>query len=276
MTEKGNFTLSVVIPAYNEEKRIGKTLDFITNYLKKQPYNWEILVVDDGSKDKTKEVVMQKKKTNPKIHYLSYGENRGKGYAIKFGVNKAKGDYILFADADNATPFSEIEKLLPFKDEYDIVAGSRYLLKPTPVQSNYFKALFRSLKELLVFLFTGKVPETTIKKKQTWFRQLMSRGGNFLFVLVLGLAYADTRCGFKLFKAKVAKDLFQKITIERWGFDTEVLALARKKGYKAIEVPVEWYDIEGGEINKNPTKEAIKSIKELFIIKWRMLTRRYK
>lgn len=271
-----DFKISIVIPAYNEEKRIGKTLDFICNYLKKQKYDWEILVVDDGSSDRTKEVVLQRKKTCPHLYYLSYGENKGKGYAIKFGVNKAKGDYILFADADNATPFSEIEKLLPYKDEYDIVAGSRYLTKPTPVQQNYLKALLKSLKELLVFLFTGRVPETTIKKKQTWFRQLMSRGGNFLFVLILGLAYADTRCGFKLFKANVAKYLFSKMTINRWGFDTEILAIARKKKYKAIEVPVEWYDVEGGEINKNPLKEAIKSFKELFIIKWKLITGQYK
>lgn len=271
-----NFKISIIIPAYNEEKRIGKTLDFICDYLKKQSYNWEILVVDDGSVDRTKEVVLGKKKTYSFIHYLSYGENRGKGYAIKFGVQKAKGDYILFADADNATPFSEIEKLLPYKDDYDMVVGSRYLKEPTPVQQKYFQALFKSFKELLIFLLTGKVPETTIKKKQTWFRQLMSRGGNFLFVLVLGLAYADTRCGFKLFKSNVAKYLFPKITIERWGFDTEILAIARKKKYKAIEVPVEWYDIEGGEISKSPAKEALKSIKELFVIKWKSMTGKYR
>jgi len=267
--------LSVIIPAYNEEKRIGQTLDFILAYLKNKEFSWEILVVDDGSQDKTIKVVKKRMVLAKNLHLLSYGENRGKGYAIKYGVERARGEYILFADADNATPFYELEKLLPYKDEYDIVMGSRYVLKPKPGELSYWRALGHSLKELIFFIFWGHVPQTTVKKKQSWFRQLMSRGGNLIFVLLLGLGYEDTRCGFKLYKKEVAKKLFSLSRLERWGFDTEILVIARKFRYKVIEVPVEWYDVAGGAISNNPFKEAIKSFKEIFQILWNKWTGKY-
>ncbi len=262
------FKLSIIIPAYNEEKRIGQTLDFICNYLQRQSYRGEILVVDDGSSDRTQEVVQKKMATCRELRLLSYGRNRGKGYAIRYGVRKAKGEYILFADADNATPFEEIEKLLPYKDKYDIVMGSRYITQPKPGELSYLKSLWHSIIELLSFVFLGGVPETTIKKKQSWFRQLMSRGGNLIFVLFLGLGYEDTRCGFKLYRKDVAKRLFSLSRLDRWGFDTEILVIAKKYKYKVIEVPVVWYDVAGGAISKNPFKEAISSFKEIFQILW--------
>lgn len=265
--------LSVIIPAYNEEKRISFTLKVIENYLNKQDYSFEVIVVDDGSTDKTREVVTGstlKPKITPKRN------NRGKGYSIQEGVLMAQGEYILFADADNATPFEQIDKLWPYREEFDIIIGSRYILKPKIGELNYFKSLFHSTKELLSFLFLGKVPETTIKKKQSWFRQLMSRGGNYIFVLFLGLGYEDTRCGFKLFRGSTAKKLFSLSKLERWGFDTEILYLAKKFRCKVIEVPVEWFDTAGGEITKNPIKAAIGSFKEIFQIKWYNISGIYK
>ncbi len=240
-----NIYVSVVIPTYNEEKRIGGTLDIIREYLKKHNFPSEIIIVDDGSTDCTLDIVKEKKKQcSANFQIISYSPNRGKGYAVKSGIKKAKGEYVLFSDADNATPFEEVSKLLAkVKNGYDIAIGSRYI--------------------------TG----SQIKKKQSLFRRFMSRGGNLLFWLILGLKFKDTRCGFKLFKNYVAKHLFSLQKLEKWGFDTEILVLACKYKCKVCEVPVVWYDKSRSQIS--PIYDSLRSFKEIFQIKWNLIRGKY-
>ncbi len=235
--------LSVIIPAYNEEERIGQTLDLVCKYLKKQNFPSEIIVVNDGSKDNTLDVI-KGKRCLAYFQIISYSINRGKGYAIRSGVKKAQGKYILFADADNSTPFEQIKKLqAKIRNDCDIVIGSRY------------------------------ISGGEIKKKQNVIRRFISRGGNLLFWLILGLRFKDTRCGFKLFKSKIAKHLFSLQKLERWGFDTEILVLACKYKYRVAEVPVIWYDKTRSQIN--PFSDSLRSFCEIFQIKWNMIRGKY-
>lgn len=212
--------LSVVIPAYNEEKRIKRTLESIDAYLEKQSYPYEIIVVSDGSCDKTVQVVQEYQKTtveNLKIN--ANPVNRGKGFVVRDGVGQAEGEYILFMDADNATRIEEIEKFWPyFEQGFDLVFGSRY------VQG-------------------AKMPV-----KQPWFRRLAGRMSNILIQILLLPGIHDTQCGFKAFTRDVAHCLFSVSQIDGWGFDFEILALARAWGYKMKEVPVIWYEIAGTKL----------------------------
>ena len=183
--------LSVIIPAYNEGKRIGKTLDRCISYLKKK-YDSEIIVVDDGSTDDTKKIV--KKFKNVKL--ITYGTNQGKGHAVKVGVLNSSGDYILFCDADLSTPIEEAEKLMEYIKKYDVVVASR-ALKNSEVETKIYRKLLGRVFAFFVNLFA--VPE--IK---------------------------DTQCGFKLFRRKCAFDIFNKQKIKGWAFDVEVLFLGKK------------------------------------------------
>ncbi len=229
--------LSVVIPAYNEEKRMPKTLKSVLGFLSVQAYTSEIIVVDDASSDNTydlvKKIDFRKSKTDLKI--LQHAYNKGKGAAVRTGVLASEGDYILFMDADNSTDISEIKKLLPFIKSYNIIIGSRYLNK------------------------------NSVKIKQPLLRRVISRLGNQFIKLFLKLNYADTQCGFKLFEAQTAKKIFSKITINRWGFDIEILFIAKNFGYKVKEVPVDWYDSPNSQLRSG--KAAYNTLKELIKIK---------
>lgn len=229
--------LSVIIPAYNEEKRLPKTLEKVQEYLKKQDYEYEVIVVDDGSSDNTKVVVSDVVKTMPGFRLISYQPNHGKGYAVKTGMLEAKGEWRLLMDADSSTDLSEIEKLEKFKQEFDVIIGSRYLNKDS------------------------------IKVKQPLSRRIVSRLGNLMIRLVLGIKSVDTQCGFKMFSAKATNDIFPLQQIERWGFDMEILAIAIRKKYKIKEVAVDWYDAEGSQVKKGA---AMKTLKELWQIKKNM------
>jgi len=278
--------LSVVIPAYNEEKRLPGTLKKIKTYLEKQSYDWEVLVVNDGSKDRTGELiehfnrspsVAQRHRLSPtqrvraayalgldsasrnlasrpaRVALRAHGlasepngtfrlidnkENHGKGAVVKQGMLEAKGDWRLYMDADNSTDLSEIEKLWPYIKEYEIIAGSRYLKKDS------------------------------IKIKQPLIRRIVSRMGNILIRILLGIHSVDTQCGFKMFSAKATKEIFPLQTMERWGAEMEVWAIARKYGYKIKEVAVDWYDAKGSTVRKSA---AFKTLKELIIIKWNLV-----
>lgn len=234
--------LSVIVPAYNEEKRIPETLKKVRDYLSRQDYDWEVLIVNDGSKDGTGKVVREVIKDWQNFRLIDNELNKGKGGVVKQGMLEAKGDWRLFMDADNSTDISEIEKLWPFKEGHDIIIGSRYLNKDS------------------------------IKIKQPLLRRIVSRFGNWLIRILLGINMVDTQCGFKLFSAKASEDIFPRQTIERWGFDMEILAIARKLGYKIKEVAVDWYDAEGSHVKKGT---AVKSLKELIIIKRNLIKKRY-
>lgn len=240
-----SFEYSIVIPAYNEENRIKSTLLVIDDYIKSANISAEIIVVSDGSKDKTNEVVNS---YIPKIHHLhleSYEKNQGKGFAVKTGINASKGRYILFTDADNSTPIEELENLTNElkKQKSDIAIGSRYLKKSKVVLS------------------------------QSAFRIWIGRTGNRLIRWFLIDNIMDTQCGFKLFKHKCAKEIFALQKIKRFGFDMEALVVAKSLGYKITEVPVSWYNSVQSRVR--PVKDALNTLKELIYIKLNLWGGRY-
>lgn len=223
--------LSVIIPAYNEEKRLPKTLESVFKYLNKQAYAFEVIVVDDGSADKTTQNI---KDFSKDIKIVSYLPNRGKGYAVKTGMLKAIGEWRLFMDADNSTPISEIAKLWPYAKEFDVVIGSRYLDKK-------------------------------ILRKQPLFRRVLSRVANMVIRVLLLPEIQDTQCGFKLFNKKATKIIFPLTSIERWGFDFDVLAIARKKKLKIKEVGICWKDADSSHVRA--AHAALATLKELLKVR---------
>lgn len=225
--------LSVIIPAYNEEKRIGKTLKVVSNFLDKKKISYEILIVDDGSRDKTQEVV--KAINLPHLKILSYGENRGKGYAVYYGVHYAGGKWILFADADNSTPIQQFDSLWAASFDFPVVTGSRYL------------------------------PESRIAVRQGVPRIIMSRLGNILVQLLILPGIKDSQCGFKLFERSAAKNIFARQTIWRWGFDMEILRIAKEQGYKIKEVPIRWLNDDQSRLQSRTV--FVKTLLELLAIK---------
>lgn len=238
--------LSVIIPAYNEEKRLPKTLKEIDKYLKGQPYEYEILVVNDGSRDRTVEVA---KSLIPKIKNLKvigYEKNQGKGYAVRFGMLEAKGDFRLFTDADNSTSINQIEKIWPeFEKGFDIVIGSRDV--------------------------KGAVSDPS----QPWIRKIiLGEGFKLLRKIVVGLwGIKDTQCGFKGFKKKVVEDIFPRCQINRFAFDPEILVIARKMGYKIKEVPVYW---KNDPESKVKPKWIVNMAIDLLKTRWNLIRNKYK
>lgn len=230
--------LSIVIPAYNEEGRnLIDTLQKVEDFLGSQSYEAEVVIVNDGSKDKTEEVTKDWIGKRPNFRLVSYQPNQGKGYAVKTGMLQAKGEWRLFMDADSSTDISEFKKLWEETKNFQVIIGSRYLEKDS------------------------------IKEKQPLFRRVVSRGGNLLIRVLLGLKLTDTQCGFKLFSAKAAKEIFPLQTVNRWGFDMEILSIANKKGYKIKEVPVIWYNAGESRVS---TKMTFATLKELWAIRKRM------
>lgn len=200
------FSLSIIIPAFNEEDSIGKSLDQIVSFLSKQDFNFEIIVINDGSKDNTNQIVKQKSG----VKLITLEENKGKGFAVKTGVLEASNNFILFMDADHAIP---INYILDFKNEisnYDIVIGSKYLNQT----ENY-----------------------------PFYRKVVGKVFSFLKYVITGLKIKDTQCGFKLFRSEVAKDLFSLSQITGWCFDVEILLLSRMKNYSVKEQAIKLSDI---------------------------------
>ena len=210
--------LSLIVPAYNEAKRLPATLERIVEYLALRDFSYELVVVDDGSRDATREVVRDFAATRPGIRLESYDDaegrplNRGKGYAVRHGVLSAQGRDILFSDADLSTPIEEMEKLLPpiSRGDCDITIASRGL------------------------------PESDLAIHQPWYREWMGRTFNKFVQRVIETDIVDTQCGFKAFRGEVAKKLFSLAQIDGFGFDTEILFLAHKFGYRVRELPVTW------------------------------------
>lgn len=233
-------SISVVIPVYNEEKRIKKSLERIVDYLGSFCRDYEIIVVDDGSTDETVKVIEEVLKDRFRVIKLQ--ENRGKGYAVKRGMLAARYDYVLFSDADLSTPIEEIEKLAEFIGEYDIVIGSR--------------AMHGSDVEI----------------HQPKFKEFLGRVGNKLIQLMLLPGIQDTQCGFKLFRRKSIA-VFEKQTIDRWGFDFEILWIARKMGLKVKEVPVHWINDFATKVSGFST--YVNTFMELVKIKLNSITNKY-
>ncbi|PIU68690.1 MAG: glycosyl transferase [Armatimonadetes bacterium CG07_land_8_20_14_0_80_40_9] len=228
--------LSIVIPAYNEEKRIGDSLRKIKEYLNKESYSYEIIVVDDGSKDETVKKVEDITKEWEDIYVLKNEKNQGKGYSVRRGILSAKGEYILFSDADLSTPIEEVERLINFlKEGYDLAIGSRAL------------------------------KDSKIRIHQPYYRELMGRFFNFFVQVLLFKGIKDTQCGFKVFRREVAKELFSQQKIDGFSFDVEILYLAHKFNYKIKEVPVVWLNSKVSRVN--PLKHSLQMFKELLRIR---------
>ena len=218
-------SLSVVIPSYNEEKRLPATLERVAEYLRAGAYRGaEILVVNDGSSDRTaaiaREAGSKLARDDLQIHIVDNPGNRGKGYSVRHGAGKASGEWVLFSDADLSAPIEECDKLFAAvaEGDFDGAIGSR--------------GLDRSL----------------IGIHQPLLREAMGRLFNVAVRLIAGLSFADTQCGFKLFSRRAAARIFAAQRLERFGFDVEILYLARKFGFRVAEVPVRWDDVEGTKV----------------------------
>ncbi|MCX7909561.1 MAG: glycosyltransferase family 2 protein [Ignavibacteria bacterium] len=228
-----NELVSLVIPVYNEEDRIVSTLEKVWNYLDTHNYHFEIVVVDDGSKDNTLEKLQQFKN---QVKVISYYPNRGKGAAVRTGMLSSKGKFRIFSDADLSTPIYEIEKLLEkLKGGADICIGSR------------------ALDPLL------------IKEHQPFYREFMGKMFNKFVQLIVFKGIEDTQCGFKGFTDKAAELVFSKSKIDGFSFDVEILFLAKKAGLRIEQVAVEWYNDKRTKVH--PIKDSVNMFIELLKIK---------
>lgn len=239
-------SLSIIIPAYNEQSRLPATLGRIAGYMQNAGWNrWEIIVVDDGSSDGTAQVAAEAHDNNARVRLLSNPGNRGKGYAVRHGMIDSKMDWCLLTDADLSTPIEELEKL------WDAVKNG-----DTPVAIGS-RALDRSL----------------IGVHQPGFRETAGKLFNLVMQTFTGLRIRDTQCGFKLFRGDVAKSVFARQQIERFGFDAEALFVAQKLGFRIAEIPVRWDHVEGSKIGM---LNGAKSFIELAAIRWYQLTGKYR
>jgi glycosyltransferase involved in cell wall biosynthesis len=237
-------TYSIVIPAYNEGARLGPTLEKVLGYVHSQQWNAEVIVVNDGSRDNTAEIVRTFAAKDPTLRLVENPGNRGKGYSVRNGMLNARGRIVLFSDADLSSPIEESGKLFAALDAgADIAIGSRWLRAETQTQ------------------------------RQPLHRQLIGRIFNLLLRLTLGLKFKDTQCGFKAFKQPAEQAIFPLQKIERWGFDPEILFLARKLGFKVQEIPVVWGHSGGARIN--PLIDGSRMFFEMLHIRWNDLSGKY-
>ncbi len=238
--------LSVIIPAYNEQNRIAPTLLDVDSWLSKQEFDYEILVVNDGSTDKTKEVVQKISQTSPKVKLIDNFKNQGKGAVVRQGMLTAKGQWRLFMDADNSTTIDHFEKMLPLiKQDYDVVIGSR--------DSKDVKGAKQAVK-------------------QSWLKRLFGNLGNLVIQIVAVPGIWDTQCGFKAFSQEAAQEIFSRSLIKKWGFDVEALFLARKLGYKIGIIPVYWKNDPNSHVS---WKGYLISFKEVFQIRFNYWQKKY-
>jgi glycosyltransferase involved in cell wall biosynthesis len=234
-------SISIIIPAYNEEKRLPSTLSTVKTYLASGHWEFsEVVVVDDGSRDQTAGVAR-----DAGARVIQNPGNRGKGYSVRNGMLNAKGDWALFSDADLSAPIDELEKLWVAvqKDGAKAAIGSR--------------ALDRSL----------------IGVHQPAFRENMGRVFNLLMRLETGLPFRDTQCGFKLFEAAAAREIFKRQRLDGFGFDVEVLFIAKRLGYRTLEIPVRWNDVAGTKVSM---VSGAKGFLDPLKVRWNGLSGKYR
>jgi dolichyl-phosphate beta-glucosyltransferase len=240
----GNFDLSIIIPSYNEEARLPETLRRIAEYLPTLGLRTEVLVVDDGSMDRTAAVAESFRGKLSGLRVLSNGPNRGKGYSVRHGMLESQGDLVLFTDADLSAPIEESNKLLSaLNNGYDVAIGSR--------------AMDRSL----------------ISTHQSIFREFAGIIFNKIVRIVLRLPFVDTQCGFKAFRRERTQIIFEQQRIEGFGFDPELLYLARHHGLRAIEIPVRWGHSSATTVNM--MGDSLKMFVDIFTIRWNSMSGRY-
>ncbi|MGE0406173.1 MAG: dolichyl-phosphate beta-glucosyltransferase [Candidatus Korobacteraceae bacterium] len=236
---------SIVIPAYNEQERIGASLETLLAHISRRRWRAEVLVVNDGSTDGTAEIVARIARHNPGVKLLQNPGNRGKGYSVRHGLQMASGDLVLFTDADLSTPIHEADKLFAaLENGADVAIGSRWMESRLQTQ------------------------------RQPFHRQVVGRMFNLVLWATLRLNYQDTQCGFKAFRRRTARALSSMQQVERWGFDAELLFLARKLGLRIREVPVEWAHDHRSKIRV--FRDGLRMVADLLIVRWYQISSRYK
>jgi len=238
--------LSVVIPAYNEEKRIGHTLTAVYDYLTQQPYTWEILIVLDGVTDDTLGIIQNFAQNKEHIRWIDRQENRGKGYTLRQGMRAARGQIRLFTDADNSTDIRHFDRMKPLLDKgADVIICSR------------------DAKD---------APGARQSVPQPFYKRFLGNAGNLIIQLLVVPGIWDTRCGFKAFTALAAEQIFSVARMEGFSIDDESLALARRFGYDIEVIAADWIDAEGTHVTK---LDYFKNIWEAIRIRWYLLTGAY-
>jgi dolichyl-phosphate beta-glucosyltransferase len=236
--------LSVVIPAFNEESRVGPTLRDYVAYCRASARRAELIVVDDGSLDRTSAVVNSLASEFPEIRLIRLAENHGKGHAVRSGVVNAQGKLVLFADADGATPLPEIERLeAALAAGADVAIGSRAL------------------------------HDTRVRVNAKLYRRVIGRVFHGMVEMLTVPGVKDTQCGFKLFRGPVAHDLFSRMRIRGFSFDVEVLMMAQRRGYRIAEVPVNWTHQPGSKVNL--VTDSVRMLRDLFVIRGRYMSGQY-
>lgn len=235
---------SIVIPAYNESARIRATLDRVLNHVRNRGWDAEIVVVNDGSSDDTARIVAEYASQHAYLRLIENPGNHGKGYSVRNGMLHAVGQVLLFTDADLSSPIEEADQLFAALAEgADVAMGSRWLRTELQTQ------------------------------RQSLLRQVLGRVFNIILRGVLGMPYADTQCGFKAFTRRAAQTIFPLQHIERWGFDPEILFIARKFGFRISEVPVQWAHSEGTRIH--PLRDGSRMLLDMLRVRWYSLTGKY-
>ncbi len=233
----GSPKVSLIIPAYNEEKRLPRSLEEIYQYLEQQSYSYELIVIDDGSTDHSVRVVQEMFAAFGSGTVLQNGRNRGKGYSVRQGVLRSRGDYVLFSDADLSTPIQEVEKLFgSLRQGYDIAIGSRGLR------------------------------ESDVQRHQPWYREGMGKIFNRIARSLFLTGFSDTQCGFKCFRGEVARALFRQQRIDHFSFDVEVLFLAARHNYRVKEVPVQWLNEPNSRVHA--IRDSVKMLRDLLKIRY--------
>lgn len=240
-----NIKLSVVVPVYNEDKRLKSGFGHYYSYLKKQKYSWELIFVNDGSRDNTLKLLEDLVKGKPQVKIVSYSDNHGKGYAICQGIEKAQGEYILFTDLDHSVPIQTAENFFPyFEKGYPVVIGSR------------------------------RVKGAKIAVHQKPLREFLGRGFTAIVNMFIYWGVADATCGFKAFENSVAKKIFSKITVYDWAFDAEILYICKKNSIKLAQAPVTWSDVRGSKVSLK--KDILRSFRGILKIRINDLKGKYK
>lgn len=235
---------SIVIPAFNESARIPATLRSVVDCVRARGWSAEVIVVNDGSTDETAQLVSEFSEHAPEVRLIENPRNCGKGYSVRSGILHALGEVVMFTDADLSSPIEEAERLFAaIAQGADIAIGSRWLASSRQTH------------------------------RQPLYRQFFGRCFNALTRMVMNLPFADTQCGFKAFTRSAAQTVFQLQTIERWGFDPEILFIALKRGYHIQEVPVSWAHDARSRISY--LRDGLQMLKELAIVRWNALLGRY-
>ena len=235
---------SIIIPAYNESARILGALHAVVDDVHTRNWTTEILIVNDGSQDDTALIVQDFAATAPEVRLLENPGNRGKGYSVRAGMLASRGQIAMFTDADLSTPLEDLDALFAAIEQgADVAIGSRWLERRRQTQ------------------------------RQPLYRQILGRCFNYVTRALIRLPFVDTQCGFKAFTRAAIQEIFPLQTIERWGFDPEILFIALQRGCRVAEVPVSFHHDERTQINY--FRDGIKMLEELAIIRWNALTGRY-